>query len=132
MPAEVYVVALVILAIVFIRSGIIVVPQGMEFTLEYFGRYVRTLDPGLHFIMPFVERVGAKVNVMEQVLDIPSQQVITRDNAMITADGVVFFQVRDAAKSAYEIIVQAFAAGDRDSLRPLLSPRRPPSRRLTS
>lgn len=103
MPVEVYVLALVVLAVVFIRSGIIVVPQGMEFTLEYFGRYTRTLEPGLHFILPFVERVGARINVMEQVLDIPSQQVITRDNAMITADGVVFFQVLEAAKSAYEI-----------------------------
>lgn len=103
MPVEVYVLAIVVLAVVFIRSGIIVVPQGMEFTLEYFGRYTRTMEPGLHFILPFVERVGARINVMEQVLDIPSQQVITRDNAMITADGVVFFQVLEAAKSAYEI-----------------------------
>lgn len=103
MPTEVYVVALVILAVFFIRTGIVVVPQGMEFTLEYFGRYTRTLEPGLHFIMPFIERLGAKVNMMEQVLEIPSQQVITKDNAMITADGVVFFQVLDAAKSAYEV-----------------------------
>jgi regulator of protease activity HflC (stomatin/prohibitin superfamily) len=103
MPAEIYVIAIIVLAVLFIRSGIIVVSQGMEYTLEYFGRYTRTLEPGLHFILPFVERVGAKINVMEQVLEIPSQQVITRDNAMITADGVVFFQVLDASKSAYEV-----------------------------
>lgn len=103
MPVEVYVVALVVLAVVFIRSGIVVISQGMEYTLESFGRYTRTLEPGLHFIMPFIERVGAKINMMEQVMDIPSQQIITKDNAMVTADGVVFYQVLDAAKSAYEV-----------------------------
>ncbi|MBY0428303.1 MAG: hypothetical protein K2Q32_03700, partial [Alphaproteobacteria bacterium] len=103
MPIEAYVVAIVVLAVVFIRSGIVVISQGMEYTLESFGRYTRTLEPGLHFIMPFIERVGAKINMMEQVMDIPSQQIITKDNAMVTTDGVVFFQVLDAAKSAYEV-----------------------------
>ncbi len=100
---EVAIVLLIIVAAVFIRSGIVVVSQGQEYTLEYFGRYTRTLEPGLHFIMPFVERVGARLNMMEQVLDIPSQAVITKDNAMVTADGVVFFQVLDASKAAYEV-----------------------------
>lgn len=103
MPIEVAIVLLIVAAVFFIRTGIVVVPQGAEFTLEYFGRYTRTLEPGLHFIMPFVERVGQKLNMMEQVLDIPSQQVITKDNAMITADGVVFFQILDASKAAYEV-----------------------------
>ncbi len=103
MPIEAYVIAVVILAVVFIRAGIVVISQGMEYTLESFGRYTRTLEPGLHFIMPMVERVGAKINMMEQVMDIPSQQIITKDNAMVTADGVVFYQVLDAAKSAYEV-----------------------------
>lgn len=103
MGVEIFAIALVIVVVLFIRSGVVVVPQGNEMTLEFFGRYTRTLEPGLHFITPFVERVGARINMMEQVLDIPSQQVITKDNAMITADGVVFFQVLDAAKSAYEV-----------------------------
>jgi regulator of protease activity HflC (stomatin/prohibitin superfamily) len=83
--------------------GVKVVPQGREFTVERFGRYVRTLQPGLHVITPFVEAVGARLNMMEQVLDVPSQEVITKDNAMVTVDGVVFFQILDAAKAAYEV-----------------------------
>ncbi len=78
-------------------------PQGAEYTVERFGRYMRTLSPGLHIITPFVERIGAKLNMMEQVLDVASQEVITKDNAMVTADGVVFYQILDAAKAAYEI-----------------------------
>ncbi len=79
------------------------VPQGTEYTVERFGRYTRTLRPGLNLIVPVVDTVGAKLNMMERVLDVPSQEVITKDNAMVTVDGVVFFQVLDAAKAAYEV-----------------------------
>jgi regulator of protease activity HflC (stomatin/prohibitin superfamily) len=97
------VLVLVGMAVVFVSMGVKAVPQGMEYTVERFGRYMRTLSPGLHVITPFVERIGAKLNMMEQVLDVPSQEVITRDNAMVTVDGVVFFQLLDAAKAAYEV-----------------------------
>ena len=79
------------------------VPQGMNYTVERFGRYTRTLHPGLRFIFPVADQVGAKMNMMETVLDVPTQEVITRDNAMVSVDGVVFFQVLDAAKAAYEV-----------------------------
>lgn len=90
-------------AVVFLAMGVKAVPQGSEYTVERFGRYMRTLTPGLHIITPFVERIGAKLNVMEQVLDVASQEVITKDNAMVRVDGVVFYQVLDAVKAAYEI-----------------------------
>ena len=79
------------------------VPQGFEWTVERFGKYTHTLSPGLHFLIPVVHSVGRKVNMMEQVLDVPSQDVITKDNAVVRVDGVVFFQVLDAAKAAYEV-----------------------------
>jgi regulator of protease activity HflC (stomatin/prohibitin superfamily) len=91
------------LAMVFVFLGVKAVPQGREYTVERFGRYMRTLSPGLHIITPFVESIGARLNVMEQVLDVPSQEVITKDNAMVRVDGVVFFQILDAAKAAYEV-----------------------------
>ena len=91
------------IAVVFVAMGVKAVPQGAEYTVERFGRYMRTLTPGLHLITPFVERIGAKLNVMEQVLDVESQEVITKDNAMVRVDGVVFFQILDAVKAAYEI-----------------------------
>jgi regulator of protease activity HflC (stomatin/prohibitin superfamily) len=79
------------------------VTQGYEFTVERFGEYTRTLRPGLHFIIPFFDVIGAKMNMMETVVDVPSQEVITKDNAMVRVDGVVFFQVLNAAQAAYEV-----------------------------
>lgn len=92
---------LIIALLVFM--SVIIVSQGHEYTLERFGRYTKTLSPGIHFIIPFIERVGAKVSLMETVLNVPSQDVITKDNAAVTVDGVVFFKVIDASKSAYKV-----------------------------
>jgi len=92
-----------VLGITVVRTAVIIVHQGYEYTLERFGRYQSTMRPGFHFIIPFVNRVGHKVNMMERVLDVPSQEVISKDNALLTVDGVVFFQVLDAAKAAYEV-----------------------------
>jgi regulator of protease activity HflC (stomatin/prohibitin superfamily) len=100
---DIFVVALVVLAIVVVVLGVKRVPQGMEYTVERFGRYTRTLRPGLNLIVPVIDQIGHRQNMMEQVLDVPSQEVITRDNAMVTVDGVVFFQVLDAAKASYEV-----------------------------
>ena len=100
---EVFGLLLIVLAASVLWSTVKVVPQGFHYTVESFGRYTRTLSPGLHFLVPVVERVGHHVNVKEQVIDIPSQDVITRDNAMVRVDGVAFFQVLNAAKSAYEV-----------------------------
>lgn len=89
--------------VLFIFKSVIIVPQGFEYTVERFGRYTHTLSPGLHIIIPIVDKVGARVNMMETVLDVPSQDVITKDNAAVTVDGVIFFQILDAARSAYEV-----------------------------
>jgi regulator of protease activity HflC (stomatin/prohibitin superfamily) len=100
---EVFALVVTFLAIVLVVLGAKRVPQGEEYTVERFGRYTKTLRPGLNLIVPVVDSVGAKLNMMEQVMDVPSQEVITRDNAMVTVDGVVFFQILDAAKAAYEV-----------------------------
>ncbi len=96
-------VVLVVAAIVFLAKMLRMVPQGYEWTVERFGKYTHTLDPGLHILMPIYQRVGRKINMMEQVMDVPSQDVITKDNAVVKVDGVVYFQVLDAAKAAYEV-----------------------------
>lgn len=98
-----FVIAILFLAIIFIARAIKIVPQGHVYTVERFGRYTHSLMPGLGVITPFIDNVGSKVNMMEQVLDVPSQEIITRDNAMVTVDGVVFYQVLDAAKASYEV-----------------------------
>jgi regulator of protease activity HflC (stomatin/prohibitin superfamily) len=102
-PFSIFAVALLVLVVVVIFLGVKIVPQGYEFTIERFGRYTHTLRPGLAIIIPMIDRVGAKLNMMEQVLDVPNQEVITKDNAMVAVDGVVFFQVVDAPRAAYEV-----------------------------
>jgi regulator of protease activity HflC (stomatin/prohibitin superfamily) len=100
---NIFVIALLILFIAVIAAGVKIVPQGYNFTIERFGRYTRTLRPGLTLIIPFIDRIGRKLNMMEQVIEVPSQEVITKDNAMVKVDGVAFYQVLDAAQASYEI-----------------------------
>ena len=97
------VVAVVVLIVLVLFAGIKTIPQGYNYTVERFGRFTRTLRPGLSIIVPFIDRIGAKMNMMEQVLDVPTQQVITKDNATVAVDGVAFYQVLDAARAAYEV-----------------------------
>src|SRR5690606_41066009 len=100
-----------VLAAVILFSAIKIVPQGREYTVERFGRYTRTLKPGIAFLTPFVEGVGRRVNMMEQVLDVPRQEVITKDNAAVHVDGIVFIQVMDAAAAAYRVDNLNYAIG---------------------
>ena len=90
-------------AILMVFMSVKAIPQGFEYTVERFGRYTNTLTPGLNIIVPIIDRIGNKLNMMEQVRDVPSQEVITKDNTMVTVDGVVFFQIMDAPKASYEV-----------------------------
>lgn len=100
---DIFVIVLVVLAILTLFAGIKTVSQGYAWTVERFGKYTRTLYPGLNLIVPYFDRIGRKMNMMEQVIDIPQQEVITKDNATVTVDGVAFYQVFDAAKASYEV-----------------------------
>ena len=100
---DIVVIVLVLFAIVVLFSAVKTVPQGYNYTVQRFGKYTGTLTPGLNLLVPFIDQVGAKMNMMETVLDVPSQEVITRDNATVTANGITFFQVMDAARAAYEV-----------------------------
>ena len=100
---SVFAIAFLIFAAVTLYKGVVTMPQGMQYTIERFGKYRDTFTPGLHWLVPYVDRIGRRLSMMEQVLDVPSQEVITKDNAMVGVDGVVFYQVLDAARAAYEV-----------------------------
>ncbi|HEY7872464.1 MAG TPA: SPFH domain-containing protein, partial [Rudaea sp.] len=102
-PSVIVAIIVVVVAIIVLAKWVRIVPQGYEWTVERFGKYTRTLPPGLHFLMPFIYAVGRKINMMEQVLAVPSQDVITKDNAVVRVDGVVFYQVLEASRAAYEV-----------------------------
>src|SRR5580765_7314434 len=100
---DIFVLIIVVLAVLTLFAGVKTVTQGYNWTVERFGRYTGTLRPGLNLIVPFFDRIGHKINMMEQAIDIPQQDVITKDNATVTVDGLAFYQVIDAAKASYEI-----------------------------
>src|SRR5262250_2756449 len=101
--ANIFVLIIVALAVLTLFAGVKTVSQGYNWTVERFGRYTRTLTPGLNLIVPYFDRIGRKINMMEQVIDVPQQDVISKDNATVTVDGVAFYQVFDAAKASYEV-----------------------------
>lgn len=101
--SAILILVLAIFALIFIRLMVRMVPQGENWTVERFGRYSRTQKPGLRIVIPLIERIGAKINMMETVLNVGSQEVITRDNAMISADAIAFYQVIQAERAAYEV-----------------------------
>ena len=102
-PSIVVAIIVVVVAVIVLAKWVRIVPQGYEWTVERFGKYTRTLPPGLHFLVPFIYSIGRKMNMMEQVLAVPSQDVITKDNAVVRVDGVVFYQVLEASRAAYEV-----------------------------
>ena len=98
-----FMIAVAMLVFIYVMTGVKIVRQGYRYTIEHFGRFVRVAEPGFNYVTPFFYRVGRRINMMEQVLEIPGQEIITKDNAMVAVDGVVFFQVLDPAKAAYEV-----------------------------
>jgi len=99
----IFTIVLVVAAILVLSKGVVIVPQGYEYTIERFGEYLKLCKPGFNLIVPFIDTLGKKMNKMEQLLDVPSQEVITKDNAMVRVDGVVFFQIQDPVRAAYQI-----------------------------
>lgn len=102
-PFAIFALILVIFAVIVVIAGVKTVPQGENWTVERFGRFTQTLEPGLRLIVPFIDTIGRKLSVMEQVLDVPAQTVITKDNAAVVADGVVFYRIQDTARAAYQV-----------------------------
>lgn len=102
-PFSIFAIVIAVILLFTVYKGVLTIPQGFEYTIERFGRYRHSQRPGLSIIIPYIDKIGARINMMEQVLDVPSQEAITQDNAMVGADGVVFYQILDSAKAAYEV-----------------------------